>query len=71
MSARNIELKYKIKKRPQYNDKDKDKELTNDIQHWDKSRKIILLENFINSYGLERELKIYLQEAAEREISDN
>ncbi|MBE9527582.1 MAG: hypothetical protein IME94_11490 [Proteobacteria bacterium] len=66
MSAKSVELKYKIKKRPQY---DQNK-LTGNIQNLNKSKKIMLLESFINSYGLERELIVYLQEMADRENSN-
>lgn len=66
LSVESIELKYNIKKRPQLND---DK-LTNSIQNWNTEKKIILLERFINSYGLERELRTYLQAVAETENSN-
>ena len=66
MSAKSVELKYNIKKRPQYDHN----KLTGNIQNWSKSKKIMLLESFINSYGLERELIMYLQEVAERENSN-
>ena len=66
MSVKNVELKYNIKKRPQCDDN----KLTGNIQNWNKSKKIMLLESFINSYGLERELIVYLQKVAEREDSN-
>ena len=62
MPAKSVELKYNIKKRPQCDDN----KLTGSIQNWSKSKKIMLLESFINSYGLEREVIEYLQEEAER-----
>lgn len=66
MSVIDVEQKYNIKKRPKF----ADDKLSDHIQSWDKSKTIIHLESFINSYGLKRELMIYLQEITDRENSD-
>jgi len=60
LSEKQVEQKYQIKKRPRYDDK----ALADEIDNWDDARKIELLENFIESYGLDRELKVYLHKIA-------
>lgn len=66
MSVEDIERQYKIKKRPQENDE----QIISAMQNWDMEKKLILLEQFIESYGLERELKVYLQAEIDAENSN-
>lgn len=56
LSTHEVEKKYNITKRASYNDEDKKSENFK----WDDSTLIMLMEEFINSYSLEAELKAFL-----------
>ncbi|MBF0265604.1 MAG: hypothetical protein HQL46_10060 [Gammaproteobacteria bacterium] len=62
LTTKEIELKYQVSKRVKA-----DNQNLNNIYDWDDSKKVKLMEDFIDSYGLKQELMAYLQEIAKDE----
>ena len=62
MNCDQISEKYHIHKRPEVNE-----EMIGEIYNWNESKKVKLMENFIDSYGLKQELMAYFEDIAKTE----